>query len=145
MIAIDTNLLVYSHRRDAPMHAEALRCVRGLAEGGRAWAIPWHCVYEFLAITTHRGIYRPASTRAQAIAQVDAWRAAPHLSVLGETDGYWESFRDVLALSKVTGGGVYDARIAAICVAHGVDELWSADRDFSRFPGLRVRNPLIEV
>ncbi len=47
--------------------------------------------------------------------------------------------------SKLAGGGVYDARIVAMCLAHGVDELWSADRDFSRFPGLRVRNPLVEV
>jgi predicted nucleic acid-binding protein len=33
--------------------------------------------------------------------------------------------------------------MAAICAYHRVVELWSADRDFSRFPGLRVRNPLI--
>ena len=26
---------------------------------------------------------------------------------------------------------------------HGVRELWSADHDFSRFSGLRIRNPLV--
>ena len=40
---------------------------------------------------------------------------------------------------------VHDARIAALCLSHGVRELWSADRDFSRFPALRTRNPLVEA
>jgi predicted nucleic acid-binding protein len=38
---------------------------------------------------------------------------------------------------------VHDARIAALCQQHGVRELWSADRDFSRFQGLAVVNPLV--
>jgi predicted nucleic acid-binding protein len=33
--------------------------------------------------------------------------------------------------------------VAALCRQHGVRELWSADRDFSRFVGLAVKNPLI--
>jgi predicted nucleic acid-binding protein len=40
---------------------------------------------------------------------------------------------------------VHDARIAALCMQHGVRELLSADRDFSRFPQIAVRNPLIAV
>jgi predicted nucleic acid-binding protein len=44
----------------------------------------------------------------------------------------------------VTGPLVQDARIAALCLQHGVRELWTADRDFSRFPALGVRNPLVE-
>ncbi|CAN5533457.1 hypothetical protein BH11MYX1_BH11MYX1_53690 [soil metagenome] len=55
----------------------------------------------------------------------------------------WETFRDLLVTSRVVGPAVQDARIASICIQHGVEELWSADRDYSRFPQLRVRNPLI--
>jgi predicted nucleic acid-binding protein len=33
--------------------------------------------------------------------------------------------------------------VAALCRQHGVRELWSADRDFSRFAGLTVVNPLM--
>jgi hypothetical protein len=43
----------------------------------------------------------------------------------------------------LAGPVVHDARIAALCRVHGVSELWSADRDFSRFPELAVRNPLL--
>ena len=42
----------------------------------------------------------------------------------------------------VQGAIVHDARVAALCRYHGVRVLWSADRDFSRFPGLAVINPL---
>lgn len=42
-----------------------------------------------------------------------------------------------------TGAMVHDGRIAALCLHHGVSELWTADRDFSRFATLAVRNPLV--
>jgi predicted nucleic acid-binding protein len=45
--------------------------------------------------------------------------------------------------SHVVGPQVHDARVAALCRLHGIRELWTADRDFSRFPQLRVRNPLV--
>jgi toxin-antitoxin system PIN domain toxin len=145
MIAVDTNILVYAHRRDAEFHAAAAGQVRRLAEGRSAWAIPWVCVHEFFAITTHPKIYDPPSTREQAIAQLDAWFAAPTLSLLGEPTGYWTQLKALLASGKVVGPMVHDARVAALCAAHGVQELWSADRDFGRFgSALSVRNPLID-
>jgi hypothetical protein len=145
MIAVDTNILVYAHRRDSEFHAAAADQVKALAEGRSAWAIPWPCLHEFFAITTHPKIYDPASTRDQAIAQIDGWLASPSLSVLGEPAGYWERLKAVLTTGKVTGPLVHDARIAALCAAHGVRELWSADRDFGRFgSSVSVRNPLVD-
>jgi predicted nucleic acid-binding protein len=44
---------------------------------------------------------------------------------------------------KIAGAQVHDARIVALCLQHGVKELWSADRDFGRFPILAVVNPLV--
>lgn len=142
MIAVDTNLLVYAHRADSPHHALAAQRVRGLAEGRARWAIPWPCVHEFLAIVTHPRIYDPPSTLEQALRQVDAWRASPSLVLLGEGSGHWDELRALLARSKTVGPRVHDARVAALCLSHGVRELWSADRDFSRFAGLRTVNPL---
>jgi len=45
--------------------------------------------------------------------------------------------------SGASAAAIRDARIAACCIDAGAHELWSADRDFSRFPELRVRNPLV--
>lgn len=143
MIAVDTNILVYAHREDSDFHAEAGELLVGLAEGRRSWCIPWPCVHEFFAVSTHPRIYRPPSTSDQALAQVDAWLESPSLTLIGETSHYWRHLRELLTDSKVVGPWVHDARIAAICLTHRVTELWSADRDFSRFSNLKVRNPLM--
>jgi len=144
VIAVDTNILVYAHRRDAEFHSAAAERIKLLAEGKSAWAIPWPCLHEFFAISTHPRIYDPPSTQSQAIAQIDAWLASPSLSVLSESAGYWDRLKTTLTAGKVIGSMVHDARIAALCAAHGVRELWSADRDFGRFgSAISVKNPLV--
>jgi hypothetical protein len=142
VIAVDTNILVYSHREDSPFHAAAMQCVAGLAEGTAAWAIPWPCLHEFLAIVTHPRIYDPPTPPDVALDQVDAWLEAPSLVLLAEAEQYWSALRSLVTAGRVTGARIHDARIAALCRHHGVSELWSADRDFSRFSDLVVRNPL---
>lgn len=142
MIAADTNLLVYAHRQDSPFHDPAAGAVRELAEGHAPWAIPWPCVREFYAISTHPRVYDPPSTPQQACDQLDAWMESPSLVLIAEGEAHWPTLRRLLANGKVHGPLVHDAAVAAICLAHGVRELWTLDRDFSRFPALRVRNPL---
>lgn len=143
MIALDTNILVYAHRRDSTQNADAAEVVRSLAEGPDPWAIPWPCVHEFLAIVTHPRIFRPPSTVTQALNQVAAWMASPGLVLLGEGAGYWEHVSGAVTKGRAAGPRVHAARVAALCAYHGVHELWSADRDFHRFPGVKVRNPLV--
>jgi uncharacterized protein len=143
VIAVDTNILVYAHRRDAPWHKASNRCLKGLAEGVGTWAVPWPCVHELLAVVTHPRIYDPPSTLAQAIDQVEAWMESPTLHLIGESSRHWAELRDLLRAGKIVGPRIHDARVAAICVTNGVRELLTADRDFSRFPGLHVRNPLV--
>lgn len=143
MIALDSNILVYAHRRDSPWHAAAAKAVRDLAESPARWALPWPCVHEFVGIATHPRIYAPPSELESAIDQVDAWLESPTVEPIGEELGYWEKLRELLHAGKVTGPRVHDARIAALCLLHGVRELWTADRDFSRFPQLITRNPML--
>ena len=143
MIALDTNILVYAHREDSPFHNVAFQRVAELAEGPAIWAIPWPCLHEFLAIVTHPRVYAPPTPLEQALDQVEAWREAPTLVTLGETATHWPTLRTMLTDGRVAGPQVHDARVAALCRQHGVRELWSADRDFSRFAGIAVINPLL--
>jgi uncharacterized protein len=143
VIAVDTNLLVYAHRRDSSWHTVARDVITRLAEGRGTWAIPWPCVHEFLAIVTHPRIYRPPTPLPEAIDQVSAWLESPSLVTLAENDSYWAVLGECLSTGRAAGAQVHDARVAALCVAHGVRELWTHDRDFGRFPVLTVRNPLI--
>ncbi|MGH9380753.1 MAG: type II toxin-antitoxin system VapC family toxin [Thermoanaerobaculia bacterium] len=142
MIAVDTNLLVYAHRRDSEWHAPAANAVKALAESAAAWAIPWPCLYEFYAIVTHPRIYQPPSKPAEAIDQIEAWLESPSLELLAETTPYRLRLLELLRSARPRGPQVHDARIVALCLHSGVRELLSADRDFSRFPELVTRNPL---
>ena len=143
MIAVDTNILVYAHREDSPFHQPAIQRLTELAEGPANWAVPWPCLHEFLAIVTHPRIYAPPTPLDRALDQVEAWLESPTLVVLTETATHWPTLRELLANGRVAGPQVHDARVAALCRQHGIRELWSADRDFSRFVGITVANPLI--
>ena len=143
MIAVDTNVLVYAHRKDSAFHASARQAIAELAEDRATWAIPWPCIHEFYAIATHPRVYSPPSTPDEALAQIEIWLESPTLMLLAENGQHWPQLRELVVRAKLRGPMVHDARIAALCLAHGVRELWSADRDFSRFPALRVRNPLV--
>lgn len=73
MIAVDTNILVYAHREDSPFREIAFRRIAELAESPAIWAIPWPCLHEFIAISTHPRIDAPPTPRARALEQVDVW------------------------------------------------------------------------
>ena len=143
MIAVDTNLLVYAHRRESRSHREAAAVVRSLAEGESVWAIPWPCCYEFLSVVTNRRIWKDdATTPERAWSQLASWAASPSIRLIGETEDFLEILGRFARRPRVVGGVIHDARIAAVCVAHGVDELLTRDRDFSLFPELRTRDPI---
>jgi toxin-antitoxin system PIN domain toxin len=144
VIAVDTNLLVYAHREDSEFHEAAKESLNLLRHESVAWAIPWPCIHEFVAISTHPGIYQPPSPLAAALGFVDALLASPQLQLLAESPGYFEKLREIATGARLKGPRIPDARVAALCLHLGVAELWSADRDFSAFPQLKVRNPLVK-
>jgi uncharacterized protein len=145
MIAVDTNLLVYAHRRESPFHERARICVESLQSASNPWAIPWPCLHEFVGIITHPRIFKTPTPIEIAFATVEQWLAAENLHFLAESDGYLDKLRDLSRSARVVGPRVHDARVAALCLHHGVRELWTADRDFSAFPRLKTRNPLVEA
>jgi uncharacterized protein len=113
-----------------------------LAECVQPWGIPVACLHEFLAVVTKLKIFAPPSTNEQALLQIATWLASPQAQILHSGVQHWQVLRALALKAKIAGGQFHDARIAAICVENGVDVMWSADRDFSRFKGLKVVNPL---
>jgi uncharacterized protein len=144
MIALDTNILVYAHKQISEFHVLAKRRIEALVESGAAWAIPWPCLHEFYAISSNPKLFKEASAPLRALDQIDAWLESPTLTLIAETADHWNSFNDVIRRSRAVGGAVHDARIAAICIENGVKELWTADRDFAKFKGLKSSNPLVQ-
>jgi toxin-antitoxin system PIN domain toxin len=142
VIAVDTNVLVYSHRRESPFHAAAQAAIESLRSGPADWAIPWPCVHEFISVVTNPKIFAPHTPIEHAFTAIENWLSAGNLHFICESDGYLQKLRQITASGRVIGGRIHDARIAAICLHHGIHELWSCDRNFSAFPTLVTRNPI---
>jgi uncharacterized protein len=139
--AVDTNILIYAEMTTSRHHVAARDLLRELAEDARPWAIPWPCIYEFLRLVTHPRVYHPPAPLRVALADLHTIVASPSLMLLSETSRHLDVMAGVLKGSGVAGNLVHDAHIAALCLEHGVSELLTGDRDFSRFPGLRVGHP----
>jgi len=106
---------------------------------------PVLCLYEFFSVVTNPRIWKQtASSPDQAWRQIDAWSASPSVSLLAEKRDFLGVLERFVRQRRVRGPIVHDARVAAICIAHGAEELLTADRDFALFPELRTRNPLRE-
>jgi toxin-antitoxin system PIN domain toxin len=140
MIAVDTNVLVYAHKQGSPFHSPAKAALATLAESQSLWAIPWACLQEFYAVVTHPRIYAPPSTPSQALNQIEAWLGVPSVRLLAEAHDHFARLRTLLSSVPILGSQIYDAKIAAICLSHGVRELLTMDRDFSRYPSLNTRS-----
>lgn len=144
MIALDTNILVYARREEAPHHASAKRLLRQLAEGDQPWALPWPCVYEFLRVVTHPRVFDPPTDIAAALEDLTILLDSPSLMLLGEGPMHIGHLIHTVRGGRAAGNLIHDAHIAALIREHGIEQLLTVDRDFSRFPGLQVKDPFIE-
>ena len=141
MQAIDTNVLIYAEIITSEYHETALQVLTELSERAVSWAIPWPCIYEYLRVVTHPRVYHPPVPLTLALKDLRQLLQAPTLLLLTETSRHTEIMSKVLEESGVTGNLVHDAHIAALCIEHGVTELITGDRDFTRFSSLKVSNP----
>lgn len=104
--------------------------------------VPWPCAHEFLAVVSNPRIFRDATPMDVALDAVRRLLASLSGGFLAEGEGYLDALERIAGPALLQGALVHDARVAALCLFHGVRVLWSADRDFSRFPDLTVVNPL---
>ena len=142
MPAVDTNVLVYAEIRSSPHHEVAQSLLVDLSEGSLPWAIPWPCVYEFLRVVTHPRVYHPPVPLAIALEDLQRVFQSSSLLLLHETDIHSDLMMKIMKDAAVTGNLIHDAHIAALCVEHGMTELITGDRDFSRFREyLTIQNP----
>src|SRR5215472_10888801 len=138
MQAIDTNILIHAEVESSKHHEPALEVLRTLAEGTLPWAIPWPCIYEFLRVVTHPRVFHPPVPLEIVLTDLQRVLASPSLILLAETRRHPSVLDQTIRQAAATGNLMHDAHIAALCFEHGVSELLTGDRDFTRFVGLKV-------
>jgi toxin-antitoxin system PIN domain toxin len=138
LIAVDTNILVYAHREEFSEHRRALEWLRFLAEGHAPWALPVFCLGEFIRVVTHPRVFDPPSPIEEALGALEALTGTASLRILSPGGRFGQLLAEAVREGRATGNLAYDAQIAAVCREHGVGALLTRDRDFSRFPWIRI-------
>ncbi len=139
MIAVDTNILIYAHRIESACHEAAAARLVALGEGVERWALPVFCITEFMRVVTHRRVFNPPSTVAQAANFIETVVASPSCEVVRPG---MEFMTWLLAIARETdshGNLMFDAQIVAVCREHGIDRIMTNDRDFERFGAIHVQ------
>ena len=133
MIAVDTDILVYAHREEMPLHAVALGPVA--IAGGRRCAVgaAVFCIGEFVRVVTHPRIFHPATDLDTALAFLDQLLGSPSARILTPGSTFPAVFAEACRDGGVQGNLAFDAQLVAVCREHGVADLLTEDRDFARF------------
>ncbi len=141
MIAIDTNLLVYAHRSGLAEHRPARQAIELASRDERGWGITQPSVAEFWSVVTHPASVGGPSTAEQAGKFLRAlWQAGGH--VWGPGDGFAGRLVQVAGQLGVQGTRIFDLQIALTAFDNGAAEIWTHDKGFVVFPGLRIHDPL---
>ncbi|MGH2711785.1 MAG: type II toxin-antitoxin system VapC family toxin [Actinomycetota bacterium] len=139
----DVNLLLYAVDASAPRHGASRRWLEEQLSGTETLAFAWVVLIAFLRLSTNPSVFDDPLELAEAFDMVDEWLAQPPSTVVHPTDRHGAVLRDLLEPLGTAGNLTTDAHLAALAVEHGA-ELCSSDADFSRFPGVRWRNPLAQ-
>jgi toxin-antitoxin system PIN domain toxin len=141
VIVLDANLLLYAYNSSAANHAQARQCIEDVLSGTEAVGLPWQTISAFLRIITNRQLQGDRLSMVEAAAIVEEWSALPVVHLLAPGDRHWAFFRRMLVEGQVSGPLTTDAELAALTMENG-GVLYTTDRDFARFPGLKWVNPL---
>lgn len=143
MILVDANLLLYAYHPRSAQHQQSHDWLERALAGPEAFRLAWTTIWAFLRISTTVRVFERPLSASEAASAVSSWLRQPAAGILEPGERHWEILSRMLHDGQSTGPIVMDAVMAAIAVEHGAT-LCTTDRDFSRFPGLKWRNPLLE-
>lgn len=141
MIIVDANILIYAYNYASDQHTRAAQWVEKAFSGLEPVRLPWQVIHAFLRLTTQAGLLPKPLAVADAVAIVNEWLDQPALAVIDPGPRYWVILRDLMVSGRVRGAMVMDAHLAALAIEHGA-ALCTTDKDFIRFEGLHLLNPL---
>lgn len=141
MIVVDANLLSYSYDSDSPYHKKSRAWVEKIFSDVEPVGLPWQTVCAFLRVVTNRRLPGSRFTVEQAVQIVEEWLAQPNVRIIVAGDEHWSLLKRMMIEGQASGPLVSDAELVALTAEYG-GVLYTADRDFARFPGLRWKNPL---
>jgi toxin-antitoxin system PIN domain toxin len=141
VILVDANVLLYAEDQQSPRHAAAREWWDAQLSGTSPVCLCWTVLGAFIRIGTNSRVFENPLSLDQALSRVQSWLDQPCTRIIHATDRHWVVFQKMLIEGQAVANLVTDAHLAALAYEHGC-EFISTDTDFSRFPGIRWKNPL---
>lgn len=141
MILVDANILLYAYDAGAPQHPCCREWLEGVFRQQEAVGLAWSTILSFLRLSTDSRVYRAPRTPDEAERIVSAWLDQPTAYLLQPGEVHWAILSRLIREGQAGGPLIMDAHLAALAIEHGAT-LCTNDRDFTRFPGLKLLNPL---
>jgi toxin-antitoxin system PIN domain toxin len=142
VIVLDANLLLYAYDGTSAHHSAARGWLQGVFSGPELIGLPWQVVWAFLRLSTNSRIFANSLSMEQAVGIVQQWMDLKQVRLLAPGERHWDLLQHILIEGQVRGPLTTDAELAALTIEHG-GVLYTTNRDFARFPGLRWVNPLL--
>ncbi|MFZ4394209.1 MAG: TA system VapC family ribonuclease toxin [Kiritimatiellia bacterium] len=143
--AVDVNILLYASDAASPCHTAAQKFLETFTRGPDLIYLCWPTIMGYLRMATHPAIFRHPLTQREAMANIEALLRLSHVRALSEGIDFWNVYRGVTDKTPTRGNLVPDAHLAAMLRQHGIRRLATHDRDFRKFDGLDVFDPLEAV
>jgi hypothetical protein len=140
MKLVDLNLLLYAVNRNATQHRIAREFWEAALNGEEPVGLAWTVLLGFLRLSTRPGLFPSPLTTEEAVKCLEEWLSHPNTTMPVETDDHWRVLKGLVVSAGTAGNLTTDAHLAALAICRGA-VLVSFDGDFSRFPGLRWKNP----
>lgn len=137
----DTNLLLYASDERSARNAPARDLLDTLAGGAELVYLLWPVALGYLRIATHPSVFDTPLSTEDAMANVETLLRRPAMRTAGETDRFWHAYVEIAQEVLPRGNLVPDTHIVALMREHGIRTIWTHDRDFRSFEGIRVRDP----
>lgn len=138
--AIDTNVLLYAANSSSECFEVAHDLVARLARGPELLYLFWPVAMGFLRLSTHPALTDRPLSPAEALSSLGDLIERDHVRTPGEGSNFLTIYRETAA-AGTRGKDVTDAHIATLMRQHGVSTIYTRDRDFRRFDGIRVEDP----
>jgi uncharacterized protein len=139
--AVDANIIIYASDDASPLQERATRFLEQVGSGPELVYVFWPTAMAYLRVVTHPSIFRHPLPYVDALGNVDDLLALPSIRTAGERERFWREYREVHLDAMPAGNLVSDAHLVALMRENGVRTMWSHDRDFRRFPSIRLRDP----
>lgn len=141
MILPDVNILIYAYYVLAPEHHKAKRWFETTISSRNEFCLSWHTIMGFVRISTTQRIFKKPFSSIEALRIIEKWIEEPNVRILTPGLGHFNILKRIVTESRTNGAMLMDAHLAALAIEHGAI-LATTDRDFRRFDGLKMMNPL---